>query len=82
LIFSFIDVAFAPALSQRLYVIGMDKRKIMADGNEYFCHFYIYIPCGSILFLYGDTVHAGSFYSNQHIHFNICNGNGSDDALI
>jgi len=31
----------------------------MVNGNDYFHHFYIYIPCGSILFILGDTVHAG-----------------------
>jgi len=25
---------------------------------------------------------TGKEYSNQHIHFYICNGNGSDNALI
>jgi len=67
------------------------KEKYLVSGNEYYCHFYICIPCGSILFLPGDTVHAGGFsfgrvtgkeYSNQHIHFYICNGNGEDDASL
>ena len=61
------------------------------DEKEYFCHFYVYIPHGSILFLPGDTVHAGGFtfgrttgkeYTNHRIHFYICNGNGVDDATM
>jgi len=66
------------------------KDKYVVNGKEYFHHFYIYIPCGRILFLPGDMVHADGFslgrvtgkeYSKQHIHFYICNGNGDDDLL-
>jgi len=84
-------VAFAPACSEGCMLLVWMKDKHLVSGNEYFCHFYIYIPCGSILFLPIDTVHAGRFsfgqvtgkeYSNQHIHFYICNGNGDDDASL
>jgi len=84
-------IAFAPACPKGCMLLVWMKEKYLVSGNEYYCHFYIYIPCGSILFLLGDMVHAGGFsfgcvtgkeYSNQHIHFYICNGNGDDDASL
>jgi len=50
----------------------------------------MYTPYGSIVFL-PHMVHAGGFtfgqssgkdYTNQHIHFYICNGSGSDDKTL
>jgi len=73
-----------------MYVVGLVKRQ-MTNNQEYFCHFYIYIPYGSIVFLPSNMVHAGGFtfgqssgkeYTNQHIHFYICNGSGSDDKTL
>jgi len=84
-------IAFAPACPKGCMLLVWMKDKNVVNGKEYSCYFYIYIPCGSILFLPGNMVHAGGFsfgnvtgkeYSNQRIHFYICNGNGDDDAPL
>jgi len=54
-------VAFALACPKGCMLLVWTKEKYVVNGNEYFCHFYIYIPCGSIWFLPGDMVHAGGF---------------------
>ena len=54
-------IAFAPACPKGCMLLVWMKDKYVVSIKEYYHHFYIYIPCGSILFLPGDTVHAGGF---------------------
>jgi len=84
-------IAFAPASNEGCMLLVWTKEKYTGkDEKEYFRHFYVYIPHGSMLFLPGDTVHAGGFtfgrttgkeYTNHRIHFYICNGNGDDATM-
>jgi len=84
-------VVFALASSEGCMLLVWTKDLYVANNQEYFCHFYVYIPYGSIVFLPGNMVHAGGFtfgqssgkeYMNQGIHFYICNGSGSDDKTL
>ena len=84
-------VAFALALSEGCMLLVWMKDLYVANNQEYFCHFYVYIPYGSIVFLPSNMVHAGGFtfgqhsgkeYTNQCIHFYTCNGSGSDDKTF
>jgi len=80
-------ISFAPVCPEGCMLMVWTKETYTENGKDYFRHYYIYIPCGSILFLPGDTIHAGGFsfgcvtgkeFSNQCIHFYICSGNGCD----
>jgi len=63
------------------------------ENRMYYCHFYLYIPYGVMLYLPGDVIHAGDFcfsrqptndFSNECVHFYICDGNDTNtlaDAL-
>jgi len=70
-------IAFALALSEGCMLLVLMKDSYMANNQQKFCDYYIYIPYGSIVFLPGNTVHAGGFsfgqstgkvYMNQHVH--------------
>jgi len=84
-------IAFALASTEGCMLLVWTKDWYVANNKEYFCHFYVYIPYGSIVFLPSNMVHVGGFsfgqssgkeYMKQHIHFYICNGSGSDNKPL
>ena len=87
-------VAFAPCCKEGSMLMVWTKDCYETKENRrYYCHFYLYIPYGVMLYLPGDVIHAGGFcfgrkptnqLSNERVHFYICDGNDSNalaDAL-
>jgi len=59
-------IMFTAALTEGCMLLVWTKDLyIMANNLGIFCHFFIYIPYGSIVFLSSNTIHAGGFTFSQ-----------------